>query len=397
MMSLNRYRLKHLVKEKNRTAIRVSKLLDRTDRLLGAILTGNTFANILASAVATLLAVRIFGDIGVLISTVGLTFIVLIFAEITPKTVAALYSQRVAFLASLPLSIIQKLLTPIVWVVSLIANGFLRIFGINVKERKADRLSPEELRTVVMESKGRISSTHQDMLLRILDLGKVTVDDVMIPRNEVIGIDLEDNWNNILTQITTSKHTHLPVYRDEINNVEGMLNLRSAVKILAHERLDKDRFMQLINEAYFIPEGTPLTTQLLNFRGEPTHTALVVDEYGDVQGLVAIEDIIEEIIGEISTEEPSVSKQINQEVDGSYIIDGTANIRELNRQMEWHFPTKGPKTLSGLIIEYLEAIPEPNLCLRLHGYPIEVLKVKDNLVKSARIYADLYKNPEEEE
>lgn len=388
MMSLNRYRLRHLVLAKKREAIRVSKLLERVDRLLSVILIGNTFANIMASAVATFLAIHFFGDLGVAIATVGLTLIVLIFGEIAPKTLASLYPQKVAFLVSLPLSWLLKILYPIVWLGNAISNGLLGLLGIDV-HRPTDHFTSEELRTIVKEASGRIPDQHQTMLLRILDLEKITVDDIMVPRSEVLGINLEDDWEQIHKLLITCHHTRLPVYRDNIDNVEGVIHLRTALNYLAKGRLDKEAIVRLTQEAYFVPEGTPLTTQLLNFRKEKHRMALVVDEYGDILGLVSVQDILEEIVGEVSSEVPSVSKLVRQEADGRFLVDGSINLRELNRLMNWYLPTEGPKTLNGLILEYLESIPAPGTCVLLNGYPVEITAVKENRVMTAVIAARL--------
>lgn len=390
MMFVNRYRIRHLANTGNKPAQRVSKLLERPDRLLGVILTGNTFANIFASSVATILAVHLFGDIGVAISTVVLTFIVLIFGEMAPKTLAALHSQSVATKASFLLVILLKLLYPVVWLINTIANGILKIFGANIGKSGVDRLSIDELRSVVLESSGRISQQHQEMLLRILEMEKVTVDDIMIPRNEIVGIDLHDDLEKIIEQLTVCTHTKLPLFQDDIDNVIGILHSREALKLLGQNRLNKHSLREIARDVYFVPEGTPLHIQLLNFRSEQRRSALVVDEYGDIQGLITLEDILEEIVGEFRTDVPAVCKYIEPQTDGSFIIDGSVNIRELNRLMSWQLPVDGPKTLSGLITEYLEAIPQEQTCLRLAGYPLEVLKVQDNLVKAVNISPNGY-------
>ena len=386
VMSINRYRLRHLARAGHRSAKKISKLLTRPDRLLGVILIGNTFANVLASSIATFLFVRWLGDLGLVLSPIILTLFLLIFAEITPKTLAALYPQHVAFSAAWPLSFILKILYPIVWLSNMIANGVLRLFGIKVVKKSIDRLSSEELRTVVLESRGRISEVHQDMLLRILDFQNITVDDVMIPRNDVVGIDLDENWDSILETITTSQFTRLPLYEDDVDSVRGIVHIKDAIRLLAKNELTKKSLREIAREIYFIPEGTSLHVQLLNFRKEKRRLAMVVDEYGDVQGLVTSEDIVEEIVGELATDVPTVSTQIQPLADASHVVDGSANIREINRLMEWQLPTDGPKTLSGLIIEYLELIPDAPTCIILDGYPIEVLEVKDNMVKSVKVF-----------
>jgi Mg2+/Co2+ transporter CorB len=386
MLSLNRYRLRHLARQKNRGAKRSQKLLSRPDRLLGVILMGSTFCNVAASAVATVIAENLFGVMGVAIATGLLTLAILIFTEITPKTLAALYPERCAFVLTLPLVILLKLFYPLVWFVSTIANGFLRVFGIRVDTLREEHLTADELRTVVLETAGKIPAGHQEMVLRILDLEKVTVEDVMIPRNEVIGIDLKESWENILTQIRETPYSHLPVYDEDINHLHGILNLRKILRLLTENRtLDKEMILAETQESYFIPEGTSLNTQLLNFRRKKAKVGLVVDEYGEILGMVSIEDVLEEIVGDLTVNRGTVHEDVHLESDGSYLVNGSINIRELNRVMDWHFNIEGPKTLSGLIIEYLEAIPMPGICLRLSGYPIEVLEVMDNTVKKVRI------------
>lgn len=387
MMSINRYRLRHMVRAKNTKAICVSHLLERTDKLLSVILIGNTFANIFASAVGTMVAVHFFGDLGVAIAMLILTLIILIFAEICPKTIASLYPQRVAFFVAYPLSILLRIFYPIVYVGNKLSNAILRLIGINLNRHKSiDHLTREELRTVVMESTGRISPQHQDMLLRVLDSEKITVDDVMIPRNEIVGIEMNEEWGIILKEFASSLHTRLPIYEDGIDNVKGIINLHKVWPLIVKDKLKKADLQQLSEEPYFIPEGTPLTTQILNFRKEGKRCALVVDEYGDIQGLLTVGDIIEEIVGEITTEIPSISKLVKAEQDGCYQVDGSVNVRELNRLLDWHLPTHGPKTLSGIITEYLESIPVPATCILLNDYPVEIIEVKDNLVKWAKIY-----------
>jgi len=393
MMTLNRYRLRHLARQKVRAAIRVQKMLERPDRLLGVVLIGNTFANILASAIATMLAFRLYGEYGVFMATIILTLMVLIFSEIAPKTVAALYPQPLAFAASLPLKIMQKVLYPLVWLATTLVNTGLKIFRIKVGKHSIESFNMEELRTVVNEASARIPVTHQDMLLGILDLEKTHVDDIMVPRNEIVGIDLAHDWQSLLKQLITGQYTRLPIYQDDINNTLGILHLKDALYLLAKDKLNKDTLKQIIKPAYFVPEGTPLTTQLLNFRKEKTRIALIVDEYGDVQGLITMEDILEEIVGEYTTDIAEASPSIIPQADGSYLVEGSAYIREINREMNWQLTMDGPKTLSGLITEYLETIPQPGTCVMLAGYPIEVINVEDNLVKTARIFPALREVP----
>lgn len=396
LMSLNRYRLRHKAKEGDKTAACVADMLNRPDRLLGVILIGNNFANILASSIATFIAVTFFGELGVAISTILLTLLVLIFAEVSPKTLAAIYPEKVAFGVAYPLKWLLKLLYPLVWLTNAFSNGLLKLFGVNLQAQKKDALSQEELRTVVHEAGEGLSSKSQDMLLSILDLREVTVDDIMIPRQEVSGIDLNADWDIIFDQILTSKYNRLPVFREDLDNIVGIFHLRDALPLINKNKFDKTALEGIIRDPYFVPEGTPLYTQLLRFQQLKRRRGLVVDEYGEVQGMVTLEDLLEEIVGECSTEIP-LSKEVTPQADGSFLIDGSVNLRELNRHLQWDFPTDGPKTLSGLITDYLQAIPAPQLCLRLAGYPLEIVKIKANRVKAVRIYPELYQRALTEE
>lgn len=388
MMALNRYRLRHLSKNGHKGALRASRLLQRTDQLIGVILIGNNFVNILASAIATVIAIRLWGDAGIVFATVGLTLIILIFAEVTPKTLAALYPERIAFPASHILSPLLKAFYPVVWTLNLITNNLLRLMGVNLSGSGSEHLSREELRTLVNESGSMLPKKHQDMLVSILDLEKVTVNDIMVPRNEVIGIDLENDMEQILRLLRTSQHTRLPVFRGDINNTVGLLHLRNASKLLQEDEVNKASLMQLCREPYFIPESTPLHTQLFNFQKERRRIGIVVDEYGDVLGIATIEDILEEIVGEFTTDFAASSNQdILPQDDGSYIIDGTAAVRSINKSLGWHLPLHGPKTLNGLIVEQLQTIPESNVCVSLRGLRIETLQIKDNMVRAARVHA----------
>lgn len=389
MMSLNRYRLRNLVRKKHKTATQVQQLLDRPDRLLGVILIGNCFANILAASLATVLAVQIWGEIGVVIATIVLTLIVLIFAETTPKTLAALYPERFSFFSAWPLMLLLKLLYPVVWFVNMISNSILRLFDIRVGRRRLEHLTGEELRTVVHEAGGDIPASNQQMLLSVLDLEKADVNDIMVPRSEIKGINLEDEWDVILQKLTHSQHTRLPLYHESIDQIQGVLHLRTALNLLTQHRLNKQSLIKAAEEPYFVPEATALNVQLLNFQKERKRLGLVVDEYGDIQGMVTLEDILEEIVGEFTTDIVAMSKGVSLQRDGSYLVDGTISLRDLNRSMNWEFPLEGPNTISGLITENYESIPEPGIGMRLAGYPVEVVAVKDNMVKTARVYPKL--------
>ncbi|QUX93135.1 magnesium/cobalt efflux protein [Marinomonas sp. A3A] len=385
MLSINKYRLKHLVKSKNRSAIKVNSLLERPDRLIGVILIGNNFVNILASAIATIIAVRLWGDAGVAIATAALTMVVLIFAEVTPKTLAAIHPEKIAFPASWILAILLKVLYPLVWVVNGLSNGLLRLIGVHASQKNHDTLDSEELRTVVNEASGLIPAAHQEMLISILDLEKVSVEDIMIPRNEVIGIDIEDTIEEIIEQICQSRHTRMPVYNGEINKVIGILHARHAAVFLRDPTPSKAALLKATVEPYFIPESTSLNTVLLNFQKDHQQMGIVVDEYGDVQGIAALEDVLEEIVGEFTPPTQDEEEEIQTLDDGSFRIEGSTHIREINKTLDWHLPTDGPKTLNGLIIETLEFIPEHPISLWVGHYMIEIQEIEDKVVKYAKL------------
>ncbi len=387
MMALNRYRLKHLVKDGHRGAIMASSLLKRPDRLIGLILIGNNLVNIAASSLATIIAIRLWGTAGVFVATALLTLVILIFSEVTPKTLAALHPERIAFPASFLLKPLMYLFYPLVWLVNAIANRLLGLFGVRMDEETIDHVTQDELRTIVHEAGALIPDRHQSMLLSILDLEKVTVEDIMIPRNEVTGIDLDDDMDEIIEQIRTSQHTRMPVYTSDINNICGILHLRNAARFLTENELTKAALLQTTREPYFIPKSTPLNTQLLNFQHEKRRIGLVVNEYGDIQGIATLEDILEEIVGEFTTDAAANSKDIHPQEDGSFIIDGSASIRDLNKILDWDLPTEGPKTLNGLIMESLESIPDASVAFKIGSFYIETLQTKDNIVKTARVTA----------
>jgi Mg2+/Co2+ transporter CorB len=385
LMTLNRYRLRHLARSKHRGAMRAQKLLERPDRLIGMILLGNNFVNILATSLTTLIALRLYGDAGVAIGALLLTIVILIFAEVTPKTLAALNPERIAFPSAFVYGPLLRVFYPLVWAVNAIANGLLNKLGVNPEGEVNTALSQEELRTVVMEAGAMIPKRHQKMLLSVLDLENVTVEDIMIPRNEIEGIDLEDDWNSILKQLMSFQYTRLPVYRESIDNVVGFVHMRKILPLLASGDIDKDRLLKIVKEPLFIPEGTPLSRQLLHFQRQRRRIGLVVDEYGDIQGLATLEDILEELVGEFTTDPYSSIADYRSQEDGSYLVDGSATVRELNRALNIELPLDGPKTINGLVLEYMEDIPEAGTSLLLNGYPVEILQTKDNLVKTLRI------------
>ncbi len=385
MMSVNRYRLRHLVGRKHRGAIRTATLLDRTDRLIGLLLIGNTFINILASAVATVLGLRLYGEGGLLLDTLALTIVLLIFSEVGPKTVAALHPESIAFPASMLLVPLLKALYPLVWAVNLMANGLLKLIGIRPQESHVMALSREELRTVVKEAGALIPRGPQQMLFGILDLEKAAVEDIMVPRSEIVGIDLDADLNEISERLINSVHTRLPVYRERIDNLLGMLHIRQLPRLIKNLELDKEALERCLTKPYYVPIGTQLHTQLANFQTIRQRIALVVDEYGEIQGLVTLEDILEEIVGEFTTDPTVFNKDIVEEAPGSYLIDGGASVRDINRGLRWRLPIKGPKTFNGLILETLESIPEPGITLKIRDYTVEILQTQGNVVKVARV------------
>lgn len=396
MMSLNRYRLSHKAKNKDRAALRVSRLLERPDRLIGVILIGNNFVNILASSIATIIAIRLYGDAGIAIATALLTLVILIFAEVTPKTLAALHPERVAYPASLLLSPLLKLMYPLVFMVNAITNTLLKLMGINQNDSSNDQLTPEELRTVVLESGAMIPRRHKTMLLSILDLESMTVDDIMIPRQDIQGIDLDDPIESIIEQLQTCQHTRLILYKGDINNVLGILHMRNVSRFMARENPAKEDLIAEAREPYFIPETTPLQTQLLHFQKLKRRIAIVVDEYGDVMGIVTLEDILEEIVGDFASPisgeneeiqlEEKTSTEDEENSSQNFIVDGTASIRDINKSLDWALPVDGPKTMNGLIIERLESFPEANVCLKVGPYYLETTEISGNLVQKVRCW-----------
>ncbi|MEE1980931.1 HlyC/CorC family transporter [Shewanella xiamenensis] len=393
MMTLNRYRLRHLASNGHKGAQRALQLLDRPDKLIGVILIGNNLVNILAAQVATIIGMRLYGEMGLAIATGVLTLLVLVFAEVTPKTLAALHPEPIAFPSSFLLRWLLVILSPLVRIMNIITSSLLRLIGVHsVKTNEA--LSQEELRTVVHEAGALIPQRHQEMLLSILDLEKVTVEDIMVPRSDIYAINVNDDFKFINRQVIQSPHTRVLVYRDTIDDAVGFIHLRDALRLQSKEQFSKSSLLRAVKELYFIPEGTPLNVQLANFQHNKERIGLVVDEYGDIQGLVTLEDILEEIVGDFTTSMLATpSEDITAQQDGSYLVDASITIRDLNKEMKWDFPTDGPKTLNGLILEYLEDIPSENTSLRLAGYPLEVIEVADNMVKTVRIIPQHYQPP----
>ncbi|MCH9756976.1 MAG: HlyC/CorC family transporter [Gammaproteobacteria bacterium] len=385
MMSINRYRLRYLVKNNHKQAKRVSRLLKHPDRLLGVVLIGSTVSNIVASMVSTLIGQQVYGNLGAAVATGLLTLVILVFAEMTPKTLAALYTERVAFACAWPLITLQAVLSPLVHLIGWMANTILKCFGISLNYTQKESLSSDELRSVVHEAGGLLPVEHKSMLISLLDLEQACVEDIMIPKSEVTGLDLDLPWQTVLESLETAQHTRLPVYRDNIENLLGVVHLRRLLNLMLEDVLDENSLLEAIDTPYFIPEATPLNVQILNFQKMKRRSGFVVDEYGDLQGLVTMEDILEEVVGEFTTDIAALSKDISPQIDGSSIIDASITLRHLNRALGWHLPAVGPRTLSGLIIEHLGYIPPSECCLMIESYQIEILKVGANKVKSVRM------------
>ena len=386
LMTLNRYRLKHLADEGHTGAQLAAKLLEKPDRLIGLILLGNNFVNIMASSLATLIALRLGGDGAIAIAAGILTFVVLIFSEVAPKTLAAMHPEKVAFPAAWIYTPLLKVMFPLVWLVNLMANSILKLLGIYQEDSDGQALSREELKTVVNEAGAMIPHKHQRMLLSILDLEKTYVEDIMVPRTQLDGIDIDAPISEILDQLQQSPYTRVLVYEGSIDHVLGFIHSRNILKeALDSDGLTHEELRELVREPYFIPKGTPLNKQLINFQRNRRRWGLVVDEYGDVHGLLTMADLLEEIVGEFATDPSDHIASVHPQDDGSYLVDGTALLRELSRNMHWELPTEGPKTLNGLIVEYLQTLPEAGTSLMIEGYPIDIIQIQDNVVKTARI------------
>jgi Mg2+/Co2+ transporter CorB len=387
LLSLNRHRLRHQARSGNRHARVAEWLLQRPERLIGLILLANNAAKLVAAALVTVLALRVGGVSAVVVATLILTFVVVIFCEFAPKTIAALNPARVALPAALIYYPLQKLAYPVVRLSNLIANGVLRLLGVRADQIATSSLSAEELRSVVAEAGIMVPRRHQRMLLSILDLDAITVDDIMVPRQEIVGLDLDRTWEENLAVIQTTPHDRLPVYREYIDNIIGVTRIRDLLPELTRGELTQAILLERIREPYFVPEGTPLNKQLLSFRQHRRRSAFVVDEYGDVQGLITTQDIINELLGELDQDSRAVELGVTKESDMSYVVDASANVRQLNRVMNWNLPTDGPKTLNGLIVEQLETIPESGTGVTVADYPIEILDTSEHGIKRVRVYA----------
>lgn len=388
LMRLNKYRLLHLIKSDHLGAKMAHKLLKKPDRLIGLILLGNNFINIFASSIATILALRLYGEAGIAIAAGLLTFVILIFSEVAPKTWAASHPERLAFFASIIYTPLLKLLYPLVWIINTLSNLLLKIFGIHVNHDADTPLQHEELRTVVTEAGSLIPEEHKDMLLGILDLQQATVEDIMTPINEIHGIDLDDEKDDIKKQLLNSSYSNLPIFSTNMDSIQGFLRTKDIFKLIQSDDFNQEKLLETQRAPYFIPNNTSLYKQLINFQQNKQRFAFVVNEYGSILGLITLQDVLEEVIGEFTTDPSDSSPDIQKKTDGTLLVSGNITIRELNRSMDWALPTNGPKTLNGLIIEYLESIPEQGTSLKLYDHPIEIVLMEDNAVKLAKFQSN---------
>lgn len=384
-MSLNRYRLRHQANQGNRAAQRTARLLEKPDRLISLILLGNNFVNILASAIATVIALRLMGEAGIAVATGVMTLIILVFAEVTPKTFATRRAEKFAFIASAVYGPLMIITYPLVIATNWISTRILKLLNTDAISSAEEHLSSEELRTVLNETAGLIPPRHREMLLNILDLGNISVNDIMVPRNEIFGIDLEDPWDEVLSGLNSSPHSRVLVYKETVDDVVGFLYLRKMIDTMRSGKITRQYLESVIRDAYFIPEGTTLTVQLLNFQREKRRVGLVVDEYGDIQGMLTLEDILEEIVGEFDNDPRISPAEIRPQPDGSFIVDGAAQVRNLNKSLNWALPSEGPKTLNGIVVEHFENFPPKGAVFTFNGHPMTILAVEDNKVQQVRI------------
>lgn len=387
MVSLNRHRLRHLAASGHQGARIAERLLARPDRLISFILLGSNAVNALFSVLMAVVTTRVWGqeESTIFLTSLIIALVLLILTDIAPKTLAALHPERIALPSVYVLRPLQWLTYPVVWFVNMLANRLLRLAGIRVQARAAEQVSPEELKAMIMEAGVLIPETHQDMLLAILDLEKITVEDVMVPRNRIEGVDLDADWSETETRLTASRHTRMPAYRGSLDNVVGIIHARRVLNLLREGKLGPESLQDAVLEPYFIPAGTSLTTQLLNFKEAKFRMGLVVDEYGDIKGLVTLDEILKEIVGDFTTRALGRVEELQREPDGSYLVRGATSLRELNRRLDWKFPTENTRTLNGLILEYLEDIPEPGTSVMIHGYIVEILRTRGTTIEMARV------------
>ncbi|HSD53177.1 MAG TPA: HlyC/CorC family transporter [Burkholderiales bacterium] len=387
LMSVNRDRLRHFAREGSRGARAAERLLEHPDRLIGLILVGNNLVNAAAVSIVTLISLELGGNAAAAVGVGLFTLLLIIFGEIAPKTFGALYPERLALPAAIVYEPALKLLYPVVWSINLLATGVLRLLGVSRDRTNPTPLGHDELRTVVAESSTVIPHRHQRMLMSILDLERMNVEDIMVPRTEIAGLDLTDEWDDLLAQLRDSRHTRLPVYEGGLDHLIGILHMKKVARLLARGELNRERLRALARERepYYVPEGTTLNEQLLQFQRQRRRLAFVVDEYGDVLGLLTLDDLLEEIVGEFTSDTTTLHRDVTREAGGTFVVNAAASVRALNRRMGWTLPTSGPRTLNGLIIEYLETIPEQGTSLRIADYAIDVLQTGENAVKTVRL------------
>ncbi|MGH8285366.1 MAG: HlyC/CorC family transporter [Steroidobacteraceae bacterium] len=390
MLAVNRYRIRHRAQAGQRAARVLERLLQKPDDWLGVNLVILAAASVFASQLATILAQRSGYELALPITGIVLTVVMIVFCELAPKIFAANHSESTALGSAFIYRALVWVSQPLLWFTNHAAYGFLRLFGVVKASRGSHALSSDELRTVVMEASPLIPARHRQMLLSILDLERVTINDIMIPRQEIAGIDIADDWEDILARIRQTPHTRLPVYERELDNTIGLLHMKRVAHELARGTFDKDKLIEIARgrEPYFVPEGTSLTVQLANFQKARRRLAFVVNEYGDIEGLVTLEDLLEEIVGEFTTDPATViHKDVHTERPGVYIVNASATIRALNRALQWQLPTEGPKTLNGFLLEQLETIPQPGTALQVGPYRFEILQMGDNTIRTVRVYA----------
>jgi Mg2+/Co2+ transporter CorB len=389
MMAVNRYRLKTLSKSGHRGAQLAERLLAQTDKLLSAVLIGNNLANSAAATLVTVIVFRLYGEseLALTVATLLVTFLILVFSEVTPKVIGASWPDRLVPVVSFPLTFLVKLLRPVIWFVNLFVQAQLKVFRLKPGAASEHSMGVEELRTLLAESGSFLPSQHRSILSNLFDLEDVTVDDAMLPRGQIEAIDLAAEPEEIVRQLVTSHHARLPVYEGDPNNVIGMLHVRRALARLHEEEFDVAAFRGWLREPYYIPSGTSLYVQLTQFQSTRQSLGLVVDEYGELLGLVTVEDILEEVVGEFTAVLPGGQVANGMQFDGSYLVDGASPLRELNRKLKLQFPQEGPRTLNGLLLEHLEAMPEAGVSVMIAGYPVEIVQVQDRMVKTAKIGA----------
>lgn len=393
MMAINRYRLNNLIRKGNRSAKLTSRLLGQVDKLLGSILFGNTLLNVAAAAVTNIVIMRLFGasELSLLLGTLFITFVLLVFSEIMPKVLAASHPERIALPSGYLLAPLITLFHPVVFIATVIVRGLLKLIRIPIQtDQSKQKLTLEELRGLVLEAEHFLPRKHQKMLLNLVDLERITVNDVMVPRNQIESLDIAAPPEQLRQQIITSHHTLLPIYEGVPGNIIGILHIKRVLPLLQQDQLEPAPLRDILQTPYFIPSETPLLRQLQQFQERQNRLGLVVDEYGELLGLVTLENILEEIVGDFTTQSPTLSGKYIRQEDGSFLLEGSSSLRDLNRKLGLHLPLGGAKTLNGLILEHLEDIPEAGTSLKIGGYPIEIIQTQDRAIKVARLFLPVF-------